>query len=68
MAASSGASDASVAEFDQFLSNHSWVAKKLKEKPSLANDKDFLNDNSELAHFLKAHPYVQSALREDPVG
>ena len=37
-------------------------------KPSLANDKDFLHDNSELAHFLNAHPYVQSALREDPVG
>ena len=59
---------AGVAEFDQFLSNHSWIAKKLKEKPSLANDKDFLNDNSELPHFLNAHPYVQSALREDPTG
>jgi len=66
--ASRDAHDASVAEFDPFLSNHPWIAKKLKEKPSLANDKDFLNDNSELAHFLNAHPYVQSALREDPVG
>jgi hypothetical protein len=37
-------------------------------KPSLANDKDFLHDNSELAHFLNAHPYVESVLREDPVG
>ena len=68
VAASGDARDASVAEFDQFLSNHPWIAKKLKEKPSLANDKDFLNDNSELAHFLNAHAYVQSALREDPVG
>jgi len=57
-----------MAEFDQFLSNHPWIAKKLKEKPSLANEKDFLNDNSELPHFLNAHPNVQSALREDPVG
>ena len=53
--ASSDANDASVAEFDQFLSNHPWIAKKLKEKPPLANDKDFLHDNSELAHFLNAH-------------
>ena len=67
VAASSDPRDASVAEFDQFLSNHPWIAKKLKEKPSLANDKDFLSDNSELPHFLNARPYVQSALREDPV-
>ena len=65
---SSDPRDAAVAEFDQFLSNHSWIAKKLKEKPSLANDKDFLKDNSQLPDFLNAHPYVQSALREDPVG
>jgi hypothetical protein len=68
VATSSDPRDGSVAEFDQFLSNHSWIAKKLKEKPSLANDKDFLNDNSPLPDFLNAHPYVQSALREDPVG
>jgi uncharacterized protein VirK/YbjX len=67
-AASSGPRDAGLAEFDQFLSNHPWIARKLKEKPSLANDKDFLNDNAELPHFLNAHPYVQSVLREDPLG
>jgi len=55
-AASSDASGASVAEFVQFLRNHPWIAKKLKEKPSLANDQDFLHDNPGLRAYLRAHP------------
>jgi len=34
----------------------------------LANNGDFLKDNSQLPDFLNAHPYVQSTMREDPVG
>jgi uncharacterized protein VirK/YbjX len=66
-AASSGdPASAAVAEFDQFLTNHTWIARKLKEKPALANDKGFLDDNAELRQFLNAHPFVQSRFAADP--
>ena len=67
-AASDNPERSAVAEFDQFLSNHPWIAKQLKEGPARANDKDFSSDNRELAQFLNAHPFVQSALRRDPDG
>jgi len=57
-----------MAEFDQFLSNHPWIAKKLREKPSLANDRDFLHDNPELADYLSAHPVLQREFRSNPRG
>src|SRR6516162_4608052 len=66
VAASGDARDASVAEFNQFLSNHPWIAKKLKEKPSLANDQDFLHDNPELHDYLSAHPVLQQEFRSNP--
>ncbi len=55
-------------EFRQFLSNHPWIAGKLRENPTLANDGDFLNGNRELPQFLSGHPYIQSSLKADPKG
>ena len=37
-----------LAESTSFSANHPWVVTKLREKPSLANDQDFLHDNPEL--------------------
>jgi hypothetical protein len=48
--------------FQQFLKDHPWIAKKLRENPSRANDKDFLNGNPELPGFLNAHPFIARAL------
>jgi hypothetical protein len=53
-------------DFQHFLSNHPWIAGKLKQNPSLANDKGFLKGNHELPEFLNAHPYVQAQFRADP--
>ncbi len=55
-------------DFQQFLTNHPWIAKKLRANPSLANSQDFLNENPELPKFLNAHPYVQSGLKTDAGG
>jgi hypothetical protein len=55
-------------DFQLFLKNHPWIAGKLREKPSLANDKGFLKGNHELPEFLNSHPYVQSQFRADAGG
>jgi hypothetical protein len=55
-------------DFQEFLTNHPWIAGKLRENPSRANDRDFLRDNHELPAFLNAHPYVQDQFRADPNG
>jgi hypothetical protein len=55
-------------DFQQFLTSHPWIAKKLQENPSLGNNQDFLHDNPELRHFLNAHPFVQSDLKTDARG
>lgn len=57
-----------VRSFSQFLSNHPWIANKLWEKPSRANSKDFQEDNKELRYYLKDHPRVGEALRENARG
>lgn len=57
-----------IGEFQQFLDAHPWIANKLRQNPSLANDQDFLNGNPELPGFLNAHPFVQSGFKTDPSG
>jgi len=59
------ASRREIRDFQQFLSQHPWIANKLRQKPSLANDQGFLNGNPELPQFLNAHPFVQGAFRVD---
>lgn len=51
--------------FDEFLSNHPWIANKLWEKPSRANDKEFLEGNKELRFWLQDHPRVREEFREN---
>jgi hypothetical protein len=55
-------------DFQHFLSNHPWIGGKLRQNPSLANDRGFLKGNHELPEFLNSHPYVQSQFRADPNG
>lgn len=60
------ANNQEMSDFQKFLTDHPWIAKKLRENPSLANNSDFLHDNPPLPQFLNAHPYVQSQMRADP--
>jgi hypothetical protein len=51
--------------FQEFLTNHPWIANKLWEKPSRANNKEFLEGNKELRFWLQDHPRAREELRED---
>jgi hypothetical protein len=55
-------------DFQLFLTNHPWIGGKLRENPSLANDKGFLRGSHELPEFLNSHPYVQAQFRADAGG
>jgi len=55
-------------EFDEFLSNHPWIAHKLWEKPSRGNSKDFADDNPELKYWLKDHAWAREQFRVDARG
>lgn len=57
-----------IRDFDQFLSNHPWIAHKLWEKPSRANSKDFQGDNPELKYWLENHPWARNQLRINARG
>lgn len=50
------------------MSDHPWIANKLRQNPGLANSRDFANENPPLAQLLNSHPYVQSQFRADPNG
>jgi hypothetical protein len=51
--------------FEEFSTNHPWIANKLCERPSRANDKEFLEDNKELRFWLQDHPRAREEFRED---
>ncbi len=54
--------------FGQFLGGHSTLAQQLSKDPSLANNKEFLANHTELQDYLKAHPEVQQRLATNPQG
>ena len=54
--------------FGQFLGGHSTLAQQLSKDPSLANNKEFLANHTELQDYLKAHPEVQQQLATNPQG
>lgn len=62
------ANEKEMQDFQQFLSNHPWIAGKLREKPSLANDKGFQRGAHEVPEFLNSHPFVQAQIRADADG
>jgi hypothetical protein len=55
-----------VAALRAFLQNHPWIADKLKDDPTRANNKVFLTLSKELRQFLDAHPFVQDQFKQDP--
>src|SRR5215469_2082892 len=55
-----------VARMDQFLDDHSDIEKQLAKKPSLINDKGFLDHHQDLARFLDEHPQIREEFAENP--
>jgi len=54
--------------FGRFLGGHATLAQQLSKDPSLANNKEFLANHTELQDYLKAHPEVQQQLATNPQG
>jgi phage-related protein len=55
-----------LANFGQFLGNHSNIAQQLSKNPSLANNEEFMENHPELQQYLQAHPGVREELKENP--
>jgi hypothetical protein len=54
------------AQFSQFLTSHPDVAEQLRRDPSLADNRDFLQNHPQLDTFLRDHPEVREDIRQNP--
>ena len=55
-----------LASFHEFMENHDRIADELSKNPSLANNKEYLENHPALSDYLKAHPQVHEELSENP--
>lgn len=54
--------------FDGFLDQHPAIAKQLEVKPSLINDKKYLEAHPELVAFLKNNAAIRDSIASNPQG
>jgi hypothetical protein len=57
---------ADLRNFEGFLNNHPDVRQQLTEKPTLINNKIFMESHQDLGSFLNKHPDLHSALQKRP--
>jgi phage-related protein len=55
-----------LADFGQFLGDHSGIAQQLSKDPALANNQKFMNSHPELQQYLTAHPGIRDRLTQNP--
>ena len=55
-----------LSSFNEFLEDHNKIAGELSKNPSLANNKEYLENHPALQDYLKAHPQVHEELSENP--
>ncbi len=55
-----------VRQFHAFLQEHPKVATELRQNPSLANSKKYLNKHNDLEKFFKRHPSVKREVVNHP--
>src|SRR5215469_12424527 len=55
-----------VSRMDQFLDDHPDIEKQLEKKPSLIDDKGYLDHHKDLARFLDEHPQIRGEFAENP--
>jgi phage-related protein len=55
-----------LSSFNEFLEDHNNIAGELSKNPSLANNKEYLENHPALQDYLKAHPQVHEELSENP--
>jgi GrpB-like predicted nucleotidyltransferase (UPF0157 family) len=52
--------------FNEFMGGHDKIANELSKNPSLANNKEYLENHPALKDYLQAHPKVHEELSENP--
>jgi phage-related protein len=52
--------------FNEFMGGHDKIADELSKNPSLANNKEYLENHPALKDYLQAHPKVHEELSENP--
>jgi hypothetical protein len=55
-----------LAEFDRFLDSHREIGEQIRKDPSLANNREFVQNHPALGTFLQNNPGVRDDLRRDP--
>jgi len=55
-----------LAQFDRFLDSHREIAEQLRRNPSLADNRDFVNNHPALQDYLRDNPGVRDQIRQDP--
>jgi hypothetical protein len=55
-----------VAEFDRFLDRHHEIAEQVRKNPSLADNREFVENHPALQDFLRDNPGVRDQLKQDP--
>ena len=55
-----------LSNFSEFLESHNNIAGELSKNPSLANNKEYLENHPALRDYLEAHPQVHHELNENP--
>jgi phage-related protein len=55
-----------LANFDAFLDKHPEIAEQLRKNPTLADNKEFLQNHPALQQFLQEHQGVREQLAQDP--
>ena len=55
-----------LANMDRFMDSHPEIAEQLKRDPSLADNKEFVQNHPALQEFLASHPGVREQMKEDP--
>ena len=55
-----------LSSFHEFLEAHGSISGELSKNPSLATNKEYLENHPELRDYLKANPKVHEALGENP--
>ena len=55
-----------LAQFDRFLDSHREIAEQLRKDPSLADNRQFVQNHPALQDYLRDNPGVRDELRQDP--
>jgi phage-related protein len=55
-----------LATLDTFLNSHPEIAEQLRKNPTLADNKEFLQNHPALGQFLQEHPAIQVQFKQDP--